>query len=85
MNGRRDPTVWLDAAEARCEPSALPQCGRFTCARYFATLPVGGTMVDFNTVLNRTHSSGRCPQWLSAEAKAPAQAVSRPVFKSLGG
>ena len=79
----RDPHVWLDSAEARCEPSALPQCGRFTCGRYKAAVASGSPLEDFNR--ERTPISPPCPRWISAEMKAPQKSTARPVFRSLSG
>ena len=80
----RDPHVWLAPDEARCSPSASPQCGRFSCGRYLAPIPAkGGKVADFNH--DRTAYSGDCKHWISSEMRPPSQAVARPVFKSLGG
>lgn len=80
----RDPRVWLAAAEPRCEPSALPACDRYTCARYLAPLPPSGaTLADFN--VNRAFYSLACGHWLSADQARPVPAAPvRRVHPPLG-
>lgn len=64
----RDPSVYLSPVEPRCSPSALPQCGRFTCARYLAPVPPSGAaVVDYN--LTRDHFSAPCSMWVSMHNK----------------
>lgn len=81
----RDPSVWLAADVARCEPSAMPTCGRGNCARYLAPLPAqGASLADFN--IDRAFYSLACAYWLSAAQARPVPAVPvRRVHPPLGG
>lgn len=78
----RDPQVYLAPDEPRCAPQAHPSCGRFSCARWWATVPKGGTVANYN--VSRSAYSAPCSKWITHELKWPTQApATRPVFKSL--
>jgi len=76
MTHDRDPRITLAPELARCAPSATPRCGRFSCARYLAPLPVGGSLADFN--LRRTLGSPPCLAWISAQGASQTTAVAPP-------
>lgn len=81
----RDPRVWLAADVTRCEPAALPECLRDTCARYLATLPAhGASLADFNR--ERSSYCPPCAHWISAaQARPVAPPPVRRVHPPLGG
>ena len=83
MSSHRESHVWIAPAEPRCEPSALPQRGRFTCGRYKALVPKMGKVEDFNRL--RLPSSPPCEHYLSSELKPPTLTVEPRRLPPLGG